>query len=505
MQGLCRDFVAGGPAAMALQAVVGGAVPRADGRLLALSFVAAPDAVTECVTVGRQSFLGWTQSLRCSPSSTSSPAVKCKRLAITAVIKRQKDYKLDAVIQGEKKLKRVLKIKEILVKQPGMVMSLRDLGKYRRQLGLTGKMRVVALLKRFPAVFHVYEVGSTAKYFRFTAAAKKQYLDEKRLHMEMEEVAVTRLRKLLMMSIDKSIAIQKIKHIRRELGLPEDFGTSEFLDRNRQYFKLGTCGLGPLLILEEWDPELAVTALEKAKQEKVNARQALEMELAKSVGEEVEEEESVLARAPRFQKKLLALPKGQQIKRKDREKLLKFQEVPAISPYDDKSDLNPATAEAEKAAVLTVHELLSLTLEKKILVDFLTHFRRDFKFSQQIRGMLIRHPEYFYVSLKGSRDSVFLREAYENSELKQKDPLVLLKERMSELVVKGRHDEIPDDLSDEYDSEDEGDEDGDDDDWDEDDDEGRFVGSVVDASARPSRESWQRTVEKLATAPRERW
>ena len=69
------------------------------------------------------------------------------------------------------------------MKQPGMVMLLRDLGKYQRQLGLTGKKRVVALLNRFPGVFHVYEEGSTAKYFRFTAATKKQYLDEKRLHI----------------------------------------------------------------------------------------------------------------------------------------------------------------------------------------------------------------------------------------------------------------------------------------------------------------------------------
>lgn len=130
-------------------------------------------------------------------------------------------------------------------------MSLQDLGKYRRCLGLTGKKRIIALLNRFPSVFQIYEEGSNAKYFRFTAEARKQYLQEKRLHREMEEVAVTKLRKLLMMSIDKSIAIQKIKHIRRELGLPDDFAMSDFFPRFRQYFKLRECGLGVLLILEE--------------------------------------------------------------------------------------------------------------------------------------------------------------------------------------------------------------------------------------------------------------
>jgi hypothetical protein len=475
----CREL-----AAMALRAAVVGVCAWKDGHSLSSPFVAVPGAQLESVALGRQP---------------------------TAVIKRKKDYKLDSVIQGEKKLKRVLKIKEILVKQPGAVMSLRDLGKYRRYLGLTGKKRIIALLNRFPSVFQIYEEGSNAKYFRFTAEARKQYLQEKRLHREMEEVAVTKLRKLLMMSIDKSIAIQKIKHIRRELGLPDDFATSDFFPRFRQYFKLGECGLGPLLILEEWDPKLAVTALEKAAQEKVDARVELEKDLARSLGEEVEEEESVAARAPRFQKKVLNLPKGQQIKKTDKEKLLRFQELPAISPYSDKSDLNPSTPEAEKAAVLVVHELLSLTSEKKILVDHLTHFRRDFKFSQRIRAMLIRHPEYFYVSLKGTRDSVFLREAYDNTELKEKDPLVLLKERMAELVAKGIKDEMLDALSDDEDGDEDGEEDGDDDhdeddeDWDEDDDEERLVGSLGDVSARTSRERLLQTAEKVATPPREVW
>ncbi|KAG8086475.1 hypothetical protein GUJ93_ZPchr0010g9025 [Zizania palustris] len=41
----------------------------------------------------------------------------------------------------------------------------------------------------------------------------------------------------------------------------------------------------------------------------------------------------------------------------------------------------------------------------------------------------------FYVSLKGDRDSVFLREAYKNSQLVDKSKLVLLKEKMRALVA----------------------------------------------------------------------
>lgn len=61
----------------------------------------------------------------------------------------------------------------------------------------------------------------------------------------------------------------------------------------------------------------------------------------------------------------------------------------------------------------------------------------------QVRGLLIRHPEHFYVSIKGSRDTVFLREAFEDVHvpgqrqeyvLKEKHPLVLNKEKFAALM-----------------------------------------------------------------------
>ncbi|MBA0548762.1 hypothetical protein Golob_019840, partial [Gossypium lobatum] len=104
-------------------------------------------------------------------------------------------------------------------------------------------------------------------------------------------------------------------------------------------------------------------------------------------------------------------------------------------PYSDFSGLRSGTPEKEKHACGVVHEILSLTVEKRTLVDHLTHFREEFRFSQQLRGMIIRHPDMFYVSLKGDRDSVFLREAYRDSQLIDKDPLLLIKEKFRSLVV----------------------------------------------------------------------
>ena len=56
---------------------------------------------------------------------------------IRAVVKRRKELPFDNyVIQRDKKLKLVLKIRKILVSQPNKIMSLRELGKYKRELGL---------------------------------------------------------------------------------------------------------------------------------------------------------------------------------------------------------------------------------------------------------------------------------------------------------------------------------------------------------------------------------
>jgi hypothetical protein len=92
-------------------------------------------------------------------------------------------------------------------------------------------------------------------------------------------------------------------------------------------------------------------------------------------------------------------------------------------------------ADKEKHAWAVVHEILSMTLAKRMLVDHLPRFREGVPVLAISGGMLIRHPDIVYVSLKGDRDSVFLREAYRNSQLIEKSHLVLLKEKMRALVA----------------------------------------------------------------------
>ncbi|MQM17119.1 hypothetical protein Taro_050086 [Colocasia esculenta] len=337
---------------------------------------------------------------------------------VTALVKRRKEVPFDNVIQRDKKLKLVLKIRRILVSHPDRIMNMRDLGKFRRELGLTRKRRFIALLRRFPGVFEVVEEGVFSLKFRLTPEAERLYLEELRLRNVMEDALVVKLRKLLMMSLEKRILLEKIAHLKTDLGLPLDF-TSTICERYPQYFRVVETDRGPALELTHWDPALAVSAAEVREEE--------------NRIKEMEERNLIIDRPLKFRR--VKLPKGLNLSKGEMRRISQFRDMPYISPYSDFSEMKSGTPEKEKHACGVVHELLSLTVEKKTLVDHLTHFREEFRFSQQVRGMLIRHPDMFYVSLKGDRDSVFLREAYHDSQLIEKDKLSVVKEKLRALVA----------------------------------------------------------------------
>ncbi|KAF9687905.1 hypothetical protein SADUNF_Sadunf02G0141800 [Salix dunnii] len=335
-----------------------------------------------------------------------------------AGVKWRKERPFDNVIDRDKKLKLVMKIRKILVNQPNRILSLRELGKFRRELGLTKKRRLIALLKKFPAVFEIVEEGVYSLQFRMTPEAERLYLEELKVRNEMEDLLVLKLRKLLMMSIEKRILLEKIAHLKTDFGLPFEFRDT-ICHRYPQYFRVVATGRGPALELTNWDPELAVSAAELAEEE--------------NRAKKLQEKDLIIDRPLKFNR--VKLPKGLQLSKSEMRRICQFRDIPYISPYSDFSHLRSGSKEKEKHACGVVHEILSLTAEKRTLVDHLTHFREEFRFSQQLRGMLIRHPDLFYVSLKGDRDSVFLREAYCDSHLVEKDRLLLIKEKLRSLVT----------------------------------------------------------------------
>ncbi|KAL4567011.1 hypothetical protein LXL04_022581 [Taraxacum kok-saghyz] len=336
---------------------------------------------------------------------------------IQALVKRRKELPFDNVIQRDKKLKLVMKIRKILLSQPDRVMQLRELGRFRRALGLQKRRRFIALLRKFPGVFEIEEEGVYSLRFKLTPEAERLYLEEMKVRNEMEDLLVVKLRKLLMMSLDKRILIEKIAHLKNDLGLPLEFRDT-ICQRYPQYFRVVRTDRGPSLELTHWDPELAVSFQELEEEDR----------LAK----EAEKRDLIIDRPPKFNR--VRLPRGLQLSKGEQRRISQFRDMPYISPYSDFSSLRPGSAEKEKHACAVVHEMLSLMVEKRTLVDHLTHFREEFRFSQQLRGMLIRHPDMFYVSLKGDRDSVFLRDAYRDSQLVDKNRLLIIKEKLRALV-----------------------------------------------------------------------
>ncbi|BAU01518.1 hypothetical protein VIGAN_11076800 [Vigna angularis var. angularis] len=76
-----------------------------------------------------------------------------------------------------------------------------------------------------------------------------------------------------------------------------------------------------------------------------------------------------------------------------------------------------------------------MTIEKRTLIDQLNHFRKDFGFPDKLTGMIIRHPELFYVSLKGQRYSVFLVEGFsEKGELLGKEEILSIQDKWMDLA-----------------------------------------------------------------------
>ncbi|URE44009.1 3-ketoacyl-CoA synthase [Musa troglodytarum] len=120
-----------------------------------------------------------------------------------------------------------------------------------------------------------------------------------------------------------------------------------------------------------------------------------------------------------------------------------FQKRPYLSPYAEARGIMPGSQEFDKRAVAIMHEILSFTIEKRLVTDHLTHFRSEFVMPQKLMRLLLKHFGIFYVSERGKRLSVFLTEAYDRSELIDKCPLVLWKEKILRLAgYRGRRKRI---------------------------------------------------------------
>jgi Plant organelle RNA recognition domain len=216
-----------------------------------------------------------------------------------------------------------------------------------------------------------------------------------------------------MLSPYRRILLRKLVHLAPDLGLPVDF-RNKLCNLHPDRFVTVNTSYGHALQLVSYDNSLAHPTPPLRSYD----------------------DNRIMKRPRRFD--FIPLRRGLNIKRPHREFLLQLRNLPDISPFDD-CDVSSLSSEmAEKRACAVVREILGMTIEKRTLIDHLTHFRKDFGLPNRLRALLIRHPEMFYVSIKGIRHSVYLAEAYDdNGKLIVRDELLMEKERMVELIREG--------------------------------------------------------------------
>ncbi|KAK4357353.1 hypothetical protein RND71_022963 [Anisodus tanguticus] len=330
----------------------------------------------------------------------------------------RKDPKLDQAIEDDKKWKQCARVVKEVLNEPGQVIPLHYLEKRRERLKLPIKIKTFLDLN--PGLFDIYSGRVRPKsdpvMFVRPSDRLRQFLEEEcRIFVNNESLLVGKLCKLLMMSKDKVVSADKLVQVKREFGFPNDLLVN-LVPKYPEYFKLiGEPGEGKsFLQLVEWNPEFA-----------------------KSVIEVRAEEESRLTgikTRPAFNWKL---PPGFFIRKEVREWIRDWMELPYLSPYDDVSNLDQSSREMEKRNVGVFHELLSLSLYKRVAIPILGKFSDEYRFSNAFSNVFTRHSGIFYVSLKGGIKTAMLREAYKDSELVDRDPLLEIKNKFLELLSEG--------------------------------------------------------------------
>lgn len=136
-------------------------------------------------------------------------------------------------------------------------------------------------------------------------------------------------------------------------------------------------------------------------------------------------------------------PPGMKLRRSFKAKVKEWQQLKYVGPYEgvevgEKRKKRIGMMEVEKRAVGIVHEFLSLTVEKMVEVEKISHFRKWFGIDLNVRDLFLDHPGIFYLSTKGYRHTVFLREAYERGCLIEPNPVYEARRKLLDLVIMGR-------------------------------------------------------------------
>lgn len=326
-------------------------------------------------------------------------------------------------MEVQKKVRKVLKFQDLILTQPNSMISVSRLDSISRRIGFK-QFESGRFVLKFPHVFEIFEHPvQRILYCRLTRQAVAQIRrEEEALRRQIPE-AVTRLRKLVMMSKTGRVRLEHVRIARKEFGLPDDFEHSVIL-KHPQFFRLFDADetRNKYIELVERDCTITVCEIERAREREYRER-------------------GVDAEDIRFSF-IVNFPPGFKIGKYYKIAVWKWQRLPYWSPYEDVSGYDLRSLEAqrrmEKRSVAMVHELLSLTVEKKMTLERIAHFRMIMDLPKKLKEFVLQHQGIFYLSTRGNHGklhTVFLKEAYRKGEMVEPNELYLARRKLAELVL----------------------------------------------------------------------
>ncbi|CAM8880042.1 unnamed protein product [Rhodiola kirilowii] len=335
-------------------------------------------------------------------------------------------HELDRVMDLNKKPTAIRQLKSIIQNQKHHFLPLRDLEK---EVGFVGKWNLMAVIEKYATIFHVSSGNSRIPpAVMLTEKAVKVASKETSAREKMEPILVNNMKKLLMLSVDCRVRMDKIDYIEAALGLPADYKKS-LIPKYPEFFSVKDINGKDYLQLENWDSSLAVTAREE--------------KLAGSRVNDIKQH-SKTAKIPNdgnitgpFAFKL-KFPVGFRPNVSYLEEVIRWQKMDFPSPYLNARKFDIADPKARKRVVAVLHEFLRLTMEKRMTSAQLEAFHSELMLPSRLLLCLIKHHGIFYITNKGAKSTVFLKEAYDGSRLIDKCPLLMFYDEF--MALTGRTD-----------------------------------------------------------------
>ncbi|KAL7146369.1 hypothetical protein ABFS83_06G036100 [Erythranthe nasuta] len=372
-----------------------------------------------------RSFLWYTAKLFSSRTLTLTRSMS-QSTSIPKKQTRVRDHGYDDFMEVDKKVRKILKFQELILSQTNNMISVSRLDSISRRIGFK-QFESGRFILKFPHVFEVFEHPvQRILYCRLSRKAASQIEQENEALLRQIPDAVTRIRKLLLLSKTGRVRLEHIRIARKAFGLPDDFEYSVIL-KHPQFFRLFDA---------DETRNKYIEAVEKEKDKSLLGVSAIERM------REIEyREKGIDAEDIRFSF-IVNFPPGFKIGKYYKIAVWKWQRLPYWSPYEDVSGYDLRSLEAqkrmEKRAVAMIHELLSLTVEKKLTLERIAHFRMAMDLPKKLKEFVLQHQGIFYISTRGNHGklhTVFLREAYRKGDLVEPNELYLARRKLAELAL----------------------------------------------------------------------